>query len=158
MKKEFNADVFKQFDDDWALVAAGTMQDHNAMTVSWGGMGTVWNKPVVTVYVRPQRYTRKFMEREEYFTVSFYGEECRNALNIMGTKSGRDCDKEAEAGLTAVPMGGSITFKEAKCTLLCKKIYFQDLDPAGMAQEVQDRQYPEKDYHRMYIGEVIEIQ
>ena len=157
MKKEFNADVFKQFDDDWALVAAGTMQDHNAMTVSWGGMGTVWNKPVVTVYVRPQRYTRKFMEREEYFTVSFYGEECRNALNIMGTKSGRDCDKEAKAGLHAVPAGESVTFREAKCTVLCKKIHFQDLDPAAIPQDVQERQYSAKDYHRMYIGEVIGI-
>ena len=153
----YNADVFKQFDKDWALVAAGTMASHNAMTISWGGMGTIWNKPVVTIYVRPQRYTREFTEREEFFTVSFYDEKYREALNIMGTKSGRDCDKEAETGLTAVPMGESITFKEAKCTLLCRKLYWQDLDPAGMAQEVQDKQYPGKDFHRMYIGEVLEI-
>ena len=157
MTKSFNADVFKQFNEDWALVAAGTMESHNAMTVSWGGMGTIWNKPVVTVYVRPQRYTREFTEREEYFTVSFYEEKYREALSIMGTKSGRDCDKEAEAGLTAVPAGESVTFKEARRTLLCRKLYWQDLDPAGMAQEVQDVQYPEKDFHRMYIGEVIEI-
>ena len=153
----YTADVFKQFDRDWALVTAGTMESHNGMTISWGGMGTIWNKPVVTVYVRPQRYTREFMEREEFFTVSFYDDQYRKALEIMGTKSGRDCDKEAEAGLTAVPAGESVTFKEAKCTLLCRKLYYQDLDPAGMDQRVQDVQYPGKDFHRMYIGEVLEI-
>ncbi|MBO4290184.1 MAG: flavin reductase [Lachnospiraceae bacterium] len=155
--KAFNTDIFTIYDKDWALAAAGTMESHNAMTVSWGGMGTLWNKPVVTIYVRPSRYTREFTEREEYFTVSFYDEKYREALNVMGTRSGRDCDKEAEAGLTAVPMGESVTFKEAKRTLLCRKLYYQDLDPAGMAKEVQDKQYPGKDFHRMYIGEVIEI-
>ena len=155
--KAFNTDIFTIYDKDWALAAAGTMESHNAMTVSWGGMGTLWNKPVVTIYVRPSRYTREFTEREEYFTVSFYDEKYREALNVMGTRSGRDCDKEAEAGLTAVPMGESVTFKEAKRTLLCRKLYYQDLDPAGMAKEVQDKQYPVKDFHRMYIGEVIEI-
>ena len=155
--RKFNTDIFTKYDKDWALLAAGTMESHNAMTISWGGMGTIWNKPVVTVYVRPTRYTREFMEREDFFTVSFYDEQYREALNLMGTKSGRDCPKEEEAGLTAVPAGKSITFKEAKCTLLCRKLYWQDLDPAGMAKEVQDAQYPGKDFHRMYIGEVLEI-
>ncbi len=157
MIKDYNADVFRQFDDDWALVAAGTIEHHNAMTVSWGGMGTIWNRPVVTVYVRPHRYTFGFMEENAYFTLSFYEEKDREVLNIMGTKSGRDCDKEAEAGLTAVPAGESVTFEQAKRTLLCKKLYAQDLDPAMMLPEIDVRQYPEKDYHRMYIGEVVEI-
>ena len=155
--KKLNAEVFTQFDLDWPLLAAGTMDSHNAMTIGWGGMGTLWNKPVVTVYVRPQRYTYEFLEREDYFTVSFYGEEYREALSVMGTKSGRDCDKEAEAKLTPVPMWESITFGEAKFTLLCRKIFFQDLDPAAIPAEVQEAQYPNRDYHRMYIGEVVEI-
>lgn len=157
MINDYSANVFTQFNDDWPLLAAGTMDSHNAMTIGWGGMGTLWNKPVVTVYVRPQRYTYEFLEREEYFTVSFYDEKYRGALSIMGTDSGRDCDKEAKAGLHAVPMGESVTFAEAKVTLLCRKIYFQDLDSAAIPQDVQDRQYPAKDYHRMYIGEVLEI-
>ena len=99
---EFTVDIFSKLDKEWALLAAGSVKDHNAMTVSWGGMGTLWGKPVVTVYVRPNRHTYGYMEREEYFTLSFYPEQYRKALSVMGSKSGRDCDKDAEAGLTAV--------------------------------------------------------
>ncbi len=42
---EFNTDIFAQFDKKWALLCAGTKDHHNAMTISWGGMGTLWNKP-----------------------------------------------------------------------------------------------------------------
>ena len=93
------------FHGDWALVAAGSLDDHNAMTVSWGGIGCLWNKPVATVYIRPNRHTYGYFEKNEYFTVSFYPGEYKKALGLMGSKSGRDCDKEAEAGLTAVPCG-----------------------------------------------------
>ncbi len=153
----YTADVFKQFSTDWAIAAAGKPGDGNGMTIAWGGMGTIWNKPVVTLYVRPCRYTHDFLEREDYFTVTFYDEKYREALNIMGTKSGKDCDKAALAGLTPVAVGESIGYAEAKVTVLCRKIYTQELELSLMPADVVQRQYPDNEPHTMYIGEVVEI-
>ena len=145
------------FHGDWALVAAGNMDDHNARTVSWGGIGCLWNKPVATVYVRPNRHTYGYFEKNEYFTVSFYPGEYKKALGLMGSKSGRDCDKEAEAGLTAVPCGESVTFAQAGKTLLCRKLYHQDMELDRVPEDVKTRFFGSEPAHRMYIGEIIEI-
>ena len=154
---EFQTDILSLYDKKWALVCAGTMEKHNAMTISWGGMGTLWNRPVVTVYIKPCRYTYGFMNDSEYFTVSFYPEECRKALGVMGKLSGRDADKEKEAGLTPVGLEESVTFKEAETTVLCRKIYFQDLDTGRMPQDVIERYYTKDAPHRMFVGEVVGI-
>ena len=95
---EFTTDVFSVFDKKWALLTAGNKDKFNTMTVSWGGLGTIWGKSVATVYVRTSRYTHEFMDDNEYFTVSFYPEEYRNVLSVMGSKSGRDIDKFALSG------------------------------------------------------------
>ena len=97
--KAFNTEIFTQFDKTWGLLCSGTMEHHNAMSISWGGMGTLWNKPVVTVYVNPLRYTYQFMETNEFFTVSFLPAELKKAHGVMGAKSGRDTDKDKEAHL-----------------------------------------------------------
>ena len=154
---EFKIDAFTQFDKKWALLCAGSREHHNAMTISWGGLGTLWSRPVATVYVKPIRYTYQFMEESEYFTVSFYPEEYRSALSLMGSRSGRDCDKDAAAGLTPKEVAGTVTFEEAEVTLLCKKIYRQDLDPQNMPQDVVRSYYVTEEPHRMYIGEVVDI-
>lgn len=153
----FYDDTYLAFHEKWALVAAGTPEDHNAMTISWGGVGSLWNKQVATVYVRPNRHTFRYMEQNEYFTVSFYPDTCKKALGIMGSKSGRDCDKDAQAGLTCVPAQNSVTYAEAECTLLCRKLYAQDLDAASFPEDVRQRFYGTEPAHRMYIGEIIAI-
>ena len=89
------ADVFRKFDKQWALVTAGTPEHYNTMTISWGGLGTLWRRPVATVYVKKNRYTFEFMEQSDYFTVSFYPEAQRRALSLLGSTSGRDGDKVA---------------------------------------------------------------
>ena len=154
-------DIFTKFDREWALLTAGTVDDHNAMTVSWGGMGTLWNKPVVTVYVRPSRHTMKYMEENDFFTLSFFGEEYRSALMLMGTKSGRDIDKDAAAGLTAKAVekgyAKSVGYEGAKLTILCEKLYYNDMDPDKIPEVVKFSQYKNEDWHRMYIAEVIDI-
>ena len=154
---EFNVNSFGIFDDDWALLTAGSADKFNTMTISWGGLGTLWSRPVATVYVKPVRYTHQFMERSDCFTVSFYGEEFRGALTLLGSRSGRDGDKVAAAGLTPVPLEGSVTFKEAKVTLLCKKIYRQDMDTSAMPPEVVREFYQGEAAHTMFIGEVVDI-
>ena len=150
-------DAYDEFANRWALVAAGTPSDHNAMTISWGGVGCIWGKQVVTVYVRPNRHTFTYLEGHEYFTVSFYPDDCKKALGIMGSKSGRDCDKDAEAGLTAIPCGETVTYKEARRTLLCRKLYCQDMELDRFPEDVKERYYGVDPAHRMYIGEIIEI-
>ena len=156
--KEYRTDVFRQFGDSWGILCSGSMEDHNAMTIAWGGFGTLWNKPVVTVYVKPSRYTWQYMENNEYFTVSFYPEEYRDALIQMGTTSGRTTDKDAVSGLTPVPVGESVGYREARTTILCRKIYWDDLDTDRMPREVVKEVYSDIDRtQRMYIGEVIDI-
>lgn len=153
-----NMNAFESFHKGWALLTAGEMGDYNTMTISWGGLGCLWSRSVATVYVRPSRYTYEFMERYDHFTVSFYPEEYRGALALLGRESGRDGDKVATAGLTPVRAGAGVSFREAKLTLVCKKIYAQDLDAGQMIAPVQQSYYPDGEtVHRMYIGQVLEV-
>ena len=150
-------DAFDEFGKKWALVTAGTMDDHNSMTVSWGGVGCLWGKSVATVYIRPNRHTYGYFEKSDYFTVSFYPEDCRAALGVMGSKSGRDCDKDTEAGLSPVPCGETVTYEEARRTLLCRKLFAQDMNAENFTPEVIRKFYGSEPAHKMYIGEIIEI-
>lgn len=154
---EFATDIFAQFDKKWALLTAGNTQDFNTMTISWGGMGTLWNKPVVTAYVRTSRYTHDFMDREEYFTVSFFAEEYRQILGVLGSRSGREMDKIHESGLTVKPAGDSVTFAEAEVTILCRKIFMQRLEIDNIPDDVVATFYVGDAPHDMYIGEVIDV-
>src|SRR5574344_709569 len=97
--KELNDNIFDTIGKEWMLVCAGNKEKFNMMTASWGCLGWLWNKPVAVVFIRPERYTYGFVEDNARVTLSFFGQECRKALQICGTKSGRDCDKVAEAGL-----------------------------------------------------------
>lgn len=153
----FTADIFTKFDKDWALLTAGTVENHNAMTVSWGGMGTLWGKPVVTVYVRPNRHTYGYIEDNEFFTLSFYGEEYRRMLGVMGSKSGRDCDKDALTGIDAMPAGESVSYRQAQITLVCRKLYHNDLVKENIPADVLATFYDPEPIHRMYIAEVTQI-
>ena len=154
--KDLQGNAVSMFDDKWCLITAGTKESYNTMTASWGAMGELWNKDVCFIFIRPQRYTLEFTEREEYFTLSFFGDEYKKALTFCGRNSGRDCDKAKETGLTPVEIGGSISFAESETVIVCKKLFYQDIDPEGFVDKAIDGVcYPEKDYHRMYVGEVV---
>ena len=154
--KELGGNVVSMFDDKWCLITAGTKDSYNTMTASWGAMGELWNKDVCFIFIRPQRYTLEFTEREEYFTLSFFGEEYKKALAFCGRNSGRDCDKAKETGLTPMEIEGSMSFEESETVVVCKKLFYQDIDPAGFIEKGLDAaNYPQKDYHRMYVGEVV---
>lgn len=153
----FNTEIFSLFDKKWALLTAGTIDDFNMMTISWGGLGTIWNKSVATVYVRDSRYTHEFMDKNDYFTVSFYPEDKLNTLAILGSRSGRDMDKMHGSGLTAINTGESVSFKEAEVTLVCRKLFCQRLDLSRIPQDIINKNYNDGDPHDMYIGEVIGI-
>lgn len=155
--KDIRESAVSLFDDRWALITAGNEESYNTMTASWGGLGELWSKDVCFVFIRPQRYTYEFTEREEYFTVSVLPEEYRKALAYCGKYSGRDVDKAKETGLTPIKVGESTGFEQSEITLLCKKLYIQDIDPKGFIDSTIDGTcYPSKDYHRMYVGEIVE--
>ena len=150
--------VFSLIGENWMLITAGTAERCNTMTASWGGLGVLWGKNVATCYVRPQRYTREFLERENYFTLSFFGPEYRRELSLCGSKSGRDVDKVKECNFTVrQTQCGAPYFDQARLVLVCRKLYWQDMDPTHFLDgEIDRRWYPEKDYHRIYIGEIVE--
>lgn len=154
---KLDENVLQIFNSDWALVTAGDKNKFNTMTIGWGGLGTLWSKPVATVYVKPCRYTHEFLEKNEYFTVSFYDGKYKKALGLLGTKSGRDCDKVAESGLTPRFLPNGVTFDEAYVTLVCRKIYRQDMDLNAIPQFAVDRYYLNEAPHTMYVGEVTQI-
>lgn len=152
-------DVINAFSKDWALVTAGNTGSFNTMTVSWGGIGYLWDRPVVYLFIRPERYTHDFIERENFLTVSFYDEKYRRALQICGTKSGRDMDKAAEAGLTPVATEkGSVTFSQARLTIECRKLFDIDMTEDSF----KDRAVYEEWYkgpkggglHTIYVAEI----
>ena len=139
------------------LITAGTAEHCNTMTASWGGLGVLWGAPAATCYIRPQRYTKEFVDREEYFTLSFFGEEWRKALSLCGSKSGREVDKVKECGFTVKTADcGAPYFEEASLVLVCRKRFAQEMDPNLMPDAVKEKWYPEKDYHTMYIGEIVQ--
>ncbi len=143
--------------DSWGLVTAGNREKFNTMTVSWGAAGEIWGKDAVFIFIRPQRYTYEFIEKEDIFTLSFYGNEFKDALRFCGSKSGREFNKAAECGLTPVFTDGGVTFEEAEYTVVCRKMASQFIDPAGFIDSSIENNYANKDYHKMYIGEIIKV-
>ena len=151
-----NVDPFTKFEKDWALLTAGTRDNFNSMTIGWGSLGTVWNRDVLTVYVRPDRYTWQFMKDSDTFTVSFFPERCRGALTIMGRLSGRDGDKVAAAGLTPRFLPKGVTFAEATETFVCKKIYMAPMAYEAVPPYAQRIYQNGIEPHWIFLGEVTE--
>ncbi len=150
--------VFDQLQNEWMLITAGSVQDFNTMTAAWGGFGILWQKPVATIFIRPQRFTYKFTEEQPTFSLSFFGhDKYRDALSFCGTKSGRDYNKPQEVGLTpALTSANNIAFQEARLVFDCRKIYADDIKPAHFFdKDLEKSIYPQKDYHRFYIGEIV---
>ncbi len=150
--------AFGAWEPGWFVLTAGENKPggYNSMTVSWGALGVIWHRPLAMVVVRPQRYTREFVERSATFSLCAFGEEHRGALNLLGTRSGRDSRKMAECGLTPIgltqiPCPG---FAEASLILECRKMYFDDLEPGHFLADFIGPNY-QGDYHRMYFGEVL---
>jgi flavin reductase (DIM6/NTAB) family NADH-FMN oxidoreductase RutF len=147
---------FTKVGREWMLITAGNAEKHNTMTASWGGFGVLWGRDVATVYIRPQRYTFEFVEREDFFSLCFFGERYRDALNLCGSVSGREHDKPKEAGLTPDFTEAAPFYKEASLVLLCKKLYAQDLrEELFVEPGIPDSMYPQRDLHRVYVGGIV---
>ncbi len=151
--------AFDLISKQWMLVTAGNADCFNTMTASWGGVGFIWNKHVAFLFIRPERYTHDFIEKNERLTLSFFSEEFRPALQICGSKSGRDTDKVKESGLTPVATeSGSITFEQARMTLDCRKLFKVDMqNESFIDKSLLERWYnsnPGGGLHSVYIVEI----
>jgi len=157
----FMAEPHSLFDQRWFLLCCGDFekQHFNHMTISWGSLGTLWNLPIAMVVVRFSRLTFEFMEKYDTFTLNSFPEKYHKELNILGSKSGREIDKIHPVGLTPIAsrLVKAPSFKQADLVLECKKIYWDDMNPAHFLDtRIHDR-YPTRDYHRIYLGEVLGI-
>lgn len=156
--QELHLASFGAWEPGWFLLTAGENRPggFNSMTVSWGALGVIWHRPLAVVVVRPQRYTRQFMEQYDTFSLCAFDERHRPALNLLGTRSGRDSRKMIECGLTPIALSQIACpgFAEAELILECRKMYFADLDPAHFLADFIAPNY-QGDYHRVYFGEVL---
>lgn len=147
---------FEKLSKQWALVSAGSLDKFNMMTVSWGAVGVIWGKPSATVYIRHSRYTKEFVDAGDTFVLTFLKDGHRDALNTLGSKSGRDMDKMKDSGLTPIEVDGEVMFEEAELVLVCRKRYVQDMPKENFVnQETLDKWYADQNYHTMYIGEIV---
>lgn len=153
--EELDFNPFKKIGREWMLITAGDENGVNTMTASWGGVGVLWGENVATAYIRPQRYTKKFVDEQEVFTLSFF-DGYKKELGVLGTVSGRDTDKIKDVNFHVAMIDGVPTFEEAKLVLVVKKMYIDDLKPKKFVEkEADEKFYPEKDYHTFYIGKIL---
>ncbi len=158
LPEQWTENPFTLIGKEWMLVAAEKEGKVNAMTAAWGGLGFLWGKNVAFVFIRPQRYTKAFVDAADTLSLTFFGPEHRQMLGYMGKVSGRDEDKVQKAGLTVLHQGETPYFDEARLTVIGRKLYAQDLKPECFVEpDCDSRWYPDKDYHTMYVVEVEKI-
>ena len=156
--KNLNESTFKLIGSDWMLITAAKDETVNTMTASWGGLGVLWNKNVAYIFIRPQRYTKEFVDASDKFSLTFFDESFKKDLNYLGTVSGRDEDKISKTKLNVSYIESIPVFEEAKLTILCRKLYAQDLDPnCFIDKALADKCYPNKDYHTVYVAEIEKV-
>ena len=152
---ELQENVFRLIGEEWLLVSASDGGRTNAMTASWGGMGVMWGKPVVFLFIRPQRYTKEFIDAADTLTVSVLQDEGHRLMSYFGSVSGRDEDKVAASGLHSFNVDGQACFEEARLSLICRKLYVQPLEESCLlSEEDKKKWYPGGDYHVMYVASV----
>jgi flavin reductase (DIM6/NTAB) family NADH-FMN oxidoreductase RutF len=155
---ELEGNLFKMIAKDWALITAEADGKANAMTISWGGFGQLWNELVAFTFVRPQRYTYGLTEASDVYSVSFYEEKYRKELGYFGSASGRDEDKFQKTGFHLAHEDGVPYPEEAEVVLLCQKLYAHTLtEEEFLCKEVMEKSYPERDFHKMYVGKILKV-
>ena len=156
--EKFEYSPFKLIGEDWMLITAEKEGKLNSMTASWGGLGVMWNKNVAFIAIRPQRYTKEFVDGSDTFSLTFFDHSFKKDLTYIGSTSGRDEDKIEKTGLTVLHTDGVPFFEQANIAILCKKLYAQEYKPeCFMSKKLNDVMYPDDDHHTLYIAEVTKI-
>lgn len=156
---EFNKNVFDSFDNTWGILTCGDKNiGCNSMTISWGGLGVLWNLNVGIVYVRKSRYTYDFAKNSDSFTISFLNDNYKKEKSVFGSKSGRDLDKYASTGLHKCfePDFNGYYIAEADYVFRMKKIYEIDLPYEKLPEEIKNKHYNDGDIHTMFVCKIVD--
>lgn len=150
---------FTKIGKDWALVTAGSKDNANSMTISWGGLGVIWGKNVVYVFIRDSRYTKELIDNSEFFSLTFFDEKYRNALNYCGSHSGyKEPDKIKNAGLNVNSKMGIPFIDEGNLVLLCHKLSATKItEDSFLTPDIKEKWYANNDMHTMYIAEIVDV-
>lgn len=154
--KEIKGNLIEKIADEWMLISAGSKEDYNMMTASWGFLGEMWGQDTAVAMIRPQRYTMKFINNNDYYALSFYGNN-KDIHKVCGSKSGRDVNKTELTGLTPVFDNNSVYFKEANLVIICKKQYIDSLKEENFVDEEPLKWYGNKDFHNMIFGSIEKV-
>jgi flavin reductase (DIM6/NTAB) family NADH-FMN oxidoreductase RutF len=154
--KEIKRNLINAIANEWMLISAGDKNGHNMMTASWGFMGEMWGQDTAIAMIRPQRYTMEFVHKNDYYALSFYGNN-KEIHKVCGSMSGRDVDKTALTGLTPVFADNTVYFEEANLVIICKKQYVQDMDETCFIDKEPLKWYANKDYHKMIFGKIAKV-
>ncbi|WP_010233552.1 flavin reductase family protein [Clostridium arbusti] len=156
--EQLDKNIFNLIGKDWMLVTAEKDGKVNTMTASWGGFGVMWGKNVANIVIRPQRFTKEFIDASDTFSLTVLDESFRKQLTYLGTVSGRDEDKVSKSNLSVVHSDDTPYFNEASVAIICKKLYAQEYKPECFTDKnIDGKWYPDKDYHTLYIGEITKI-
>ncbi len=156
--EELNKSPFQLIGGDWMLITAEKDNKVNTMTASWGGLGVLWGKNVAYVVIRPQRYTKEFVDGADTFSLTFFDASFKKQLGYLGAVSGRDEDKISKSSLTIQHSDNTPYFEEGNIAMICRKLYTQELKPeCFVAGELDEKWYPNRDYHTLYVAEVEKV-
>ncbi|NLJ57904.1 MAG: flavin reductase family protein [Tissierellia bacterium] len=156
--RELNKSPFQLIGKDWMLVTAKKDNNVNTMTASWGGLGVMWNKNVAYIVLRPQRYTKEFIDNSHTFSLCFFHEKYKKQLSYIGSVSGRDEDKLSKTDLTLGSYKNTPFFEESEIVIICKKLYAQEFEADSFIdKELVAENYPNNDFHTLYISEIQKI-
>lgn len=153
--QNIDGNLIKAIADEYMLISAGNENGFNMMTASWGFMGEMWGSDCAIAMIRPQRHTWKFVEKSDYFTLSFYGDN-KEIHKICGSKSGREVNKTELTGLTPVFSDDTVYFEEARMVLICKKQYVEQLKSDSFTDKEPLKWYND-DLHYMVIGKIEKV-
>lgn len=156
--ENINENIFKLIGKDWMLVAAQKDGKTNAMTASWGFVGVMWGKNCLITAIRPQRYTKEFIDGSDTFSITILPDGYRDTLNYFGSVSGRDEDKIAKSGLTVEKCENTPYFAEGKLVLICRKMFAQEIKAESFIdKEALEKWYPNNDLHTLYVAEIVKV-
>lgn len=166
--EELTENLYEMTAKNWFALTAGNENGYNSMTVSWVQFGSLWSDgkekngfrgmPVATVYSRDSRYTKKFLDANDYFSLSTFGNEKRRELGYLGSHSGRDGDKFAACGLEPLFTDGTVAVSGAKIIFVCRKLYTSRVEEKGFSDKnVLENSYPKRDFHQLYVGKIEKI-
>lgn len=156
--EELQKNPFTMIGKEWMLITAEKEGTVNTMTASWGGVGVMWGKNAAFIVIRPQRYTKEFIDAADHVSLSVLDETHRKTLAYLGSVSGRDEDKISKSGLTVARADHVPYFEEANTVIIGRKLYAQEYcSDCFLDKEADEKWYPAGDYHTMYILEIEKI-